>query len=35
LHLPTTSIRGLDRAILRDENRLDYFDGEEPDEPTT
>jgi hypothetical protein len=26
-------VRGLDRAILRDENRLDYFDGEKPDEP--
>jgi uncharacterized cupin superfamily protein len=26
-------VRGLDRAILRDENRLDYFDGETPDEP--
>ncbi len=26
-------IRGLDRAILRDENRLDYFDGEKQDEP--
>lgn len=26
-------IRGLDRAILRDENRLDYFDGEKSDEP--
>ena len=26
-------IRSLDRSILRDENRLDYFDGEKPDEP--
>jgi len=26
-------IRGLDRAILRDENRLDYFDGEKANEP--
>lgn len=26
-------IRGLDRTILRDENHLDYFDGEKPDEP--
>lgn len=28
-------IRGLDRAILRDENRLDYLDGEHPDTPAT
>ncbi len=28
-------IRGLDRAILRDTDRLDYFDGEMPDEPPT
>ncbi|MBX3193199.1 MAG: cupin domain-containing protein [Labilithrix sp.] len=26
-------IRGLDGALLRDENRLDYFDGEKADEP--
>jgi len=26
-------IRGLDGAILRDENRLDYFDGEKANEP--
>lgn len=26
-------IRGMGRAILRDENRLDYFDGEKPEEP--
>ncbi|MBX3220715.1 MAG: cupin domain-containing protein [Labilithrix sp.] len=26
-------IRGLDRAIVRDDNRLDYFDGENADEP--
>ena len=26
-------IRSLDRAILRDENRLSYIDGERPDEP--
>jgi uncharacterized cupin superfamily protein len=26
-------IRGLDRAILRDENRLNYIDGESADEP--
>mgnify|MGYP002626279810 FL=1 len=26
-------IRGLGRAILRDQHRLDYFDGEKPDEP--
>lgn len=26
-------IRALDRAILRDENRLDYIDGERADEP--
>jgi uncharacterized cupin superfamily protein len=25
-------IRGLDRTILRDENHLDYLDGEKPDE---
>jgi uncharacterized cupin superfamily protein len=26
-------IRGLDRTILRDQDRLDYFDGERADEP--
>jgi uncharacterized cupin superfamily protein len=26
-------IRSLDRILLRDEDRLDYFDGEKPDEP--
>ena len=26
-------VRGLDRAILRDGERLDYWDGEHADEP--